>query len=126
MADALAASFWEGCAAGELRYQHCPSCHSAQFYPRPFCRRCGTAPEWAISQGRGAIYALTRVIRAPTPAFAVLTPYDILLVDLDEGFRMMAHGEPGLAIGERVKVGYGRHGERMLPRFEPLSRENPA
>lgn len=116
--DALARWFWQGCVEGELRYQRCGECGAAQFHPRSFCARCGAAPEWTVSQGLGTVYAVTRVARAPTPDFARLVPYDILLVDLDEGFRMMAHGAPGLAIGERVKIGFEQLGERALPRFE--------
>lgn len=118
--DALAERFWQGCAAGELRYQRCPGCGAAQFYPRPFCARCGATPAWAVSQGLGVVYAVTRVARAPTPDFAALAPYDILLVDIDEGFRMMAHGAAGLTIGERVRIGFERRGGRALPRFERL------
>lgn len=118
MADALATHFWQGCAAGELRYQRCPACGAAQFHPRPFCAKCGAAPQWAVSAGLGTVYAVTRVSRAPTPDFAALAPYDILLVDVDEGFRLMAHGAPGLAIGDRVRVGFRRQGDRALPRFE--------
>ncbi|HYM01524.1 MAG TPA: OB-fold domain-containing protein [Stellaceae bacterium] len=120
MSDAIAEAFWAGCAAGELRYQRCGACGSAQFYPRPFCRRCGGTPAWVVSGGRGTVYAVTRVTRAPTADFAALAPYDILLVDLDEGFRMMAHGAPGLAIGDRVSLGFRSHGARALPRFERL------
>lgn len=124
MAEPLAADFWQGCAQGELRYQRCGDCGAVQFPPRRFCRRCGGAPRRAASRGTGTVYAVTRVARAPTADFAALAPYDILLVDLDEGFRMMAHGTAGLAIGDRVRVAFHRLGERALPRFERL-REEP-
>jgi uncharacterized OB-fold protein len=78
-----------------------------------------------VSAGRGTVYGRTRVSRAPTPEFAALVPYDILLVDLDEGFRMMAHGAPGLAIGQRVGLGFRRHEGRALPSFEPLDGDPP-
>jgi uncharacterized OB-fold protein len=117
MSDPLAQFFWDGCAQGELRYQRCAGCGRAQFYPRPFCARCGGTPGWAVASGRGAIYAATRVSRAPTSDFAALVPYDIFLVDLDEGFRMMAHGVAGLSIGDRVRLSFRRHGERALPCF---------
>jgi uncharacterized protein len=123
MAEPLAAEFWQGCAAGELRYRRCASCGAAPFPPRPFCRRCGGATRWEVSRGQGTVYATTRVTRAPTPDFAALVPYDILLVDLDEGFRMMAHGAPGLGIGERVRVGFRRHGGRALPHVERSGEE---
>ncbi len=118
MAEPLAAEFWQGCAQGELRYRRCEGCGATQFPPRPFCTRCGGATRWAVSRGLGTVYAVTRVERAPTPDFAALAPYDILLVDLDEGFRMMAQGAPGLGIGERVRIAFHRQGERALPRFD--------
>ena len=125
MSGTLVEHFWRGCEAGELRYQRCSGCATAQFHARPFCARCGAAPGWAVSRGLGTVYAATRVTRAPTPDFAGRAPYDILLVDLDEGFRMMAHGTPGLGIGERVRVGFERVGARPLPRFERLDEGEP-
>ncbi|HVM78267.1 MAG TPA: OB-fold domain-containing protein [Stellaceae bacterium] len=118
MSDAAATYFWAGCAAGELRFQRCAACGRAQFYPRPFCASCGGEPCWEVSAGRGTVYSVTTVARAPTPEFAALAPYAIALVDLDEGFRMMTHAAPGLAIGSRVRIGFHRLGERMLPRAE--------
>ena len=123
--DRLAAHFWEGCAAGELRYQRCAACAAPQVFPGEFCRRCGTAQlEWRIARGSGTVYALTRVERAPADEFRALAPYAIVLVDLDEGYRMMAHGAPSLAIGDRVMVKFFEHQGRSLPRFEPLSGED--
>jgi uncharacterized OB-fold protein len=118
--DKLAAHFWDGCAAGELRYQRCGACSALQPYPRPFCVRCGAAgPAWLTALGKGTVYAVTRVERAPSDEFRTLAPYFIVLVDLDEGCRMMAHGAPGLAIGDGVRVCFFEHGGRFLPRFEP-------
>jgi uncharacterized OB-fold protein len=117
--DKLAAYFWNGCAAGELRYQRCSACAALQSYPRAYCLRCGAADlEWGIARGRGTVYALTRVERAPSDEFRALAPYLIVLVDLEEGYRMMAHGAPGLAIGDWVTVRFFEHGGRHLPRFE--------
>ena len=117
--DKLAAHFWNGCAAGELRYQRCGACSALQPYPRAYCLHCGAAgPDWLAGRGRGTVYAATRVERAPTDEFRALAPYVIVLVDLDEGYRMMAHGAPGLGIGERVRVHFFEHCGRHLPRFQ--------
>jgi uncharacterized OB-fold protein len=74
------------------------------------------------SAGRGAVFAATEVVRAPSPELRSSAPYTILLVDLDEGFRMMAHGDPGLAIGERVEAGFARFAGRLVPRFRRAAR----
>ena len=117
--DRLAAHFWQGCAAGAVRYQSCTACAALQSYPRARCLHCGAAAlEWRTAAGEGTVYALTRVERAPSDEFRALAPYVIVLVDLDEGCRMMAHGAPGLAIGDRVGVFFFEHGGRHLPRFE--------
>lgn len=119
--DRLAAQFWNGCAAGELRYQRCRACAAVLSYPRAFCPHCGaTDLEWRKSRGSGTVYALTRVERAPSDEFRALAPYVIVLVDLDEGYRMMAHGAPGLSIGARVQVTFFEHEGRHLPRFERI------
>jgi hypothetical protein len=117
--DKLAAHYWNGCAAAELRYQSCSACSAIQSYPRAYCRQCGAADlQWRAARGTGIVYALTRVERAPSDEFRALAPYVIVLVDLDEGCRMMAHGAPGLVIGARVRVHFFEHGGRHLPRFE--------
>ena len=67
--------------------------------------------------GRGTIYSMTEVVRAPTPAFSSLVPYVLALVDLDDGVRVMAHAEPDLRIGERVELGFREHEGFALPYF---------
>jgi len=116
--------YWDACAAGELRYQWCPVCLRAQFYPRVACVGCGGRElEWRRSKGRGVVYAVTVVHRAPSPAFKADIPYTIALVDLDEGFRMMGNVvgvEPStVAIGDLVRLVFERRGEVALPQFTP-------
>ncbi|MFO0996411.1 MAG: OB-fold domain-containing protein [Alphaproteobacteria bacterium] len=114
----VAIHFWDGCAAGELRYQCCGTCARAQFYPRPFCAKCGgTQLRWVVSSGFGTVYAATVVGRAPTPEFKAFAPYGLILVDLEEGFRMMAHGDAGLGVGERVCARFHEVGTYHLPIF---------
>ncbi|ALG73579.1 hypothetical protein VY88_22415 [Azospirillum thiophilum] len=99
--------YWEAAERGELAYRQCLECGKAQFPPGRVCRRCrGETLEWRISGGCGTVHSFTVVHRAPTPAFAA--PYAILLVDLEEGFRIMTnlrHGDAaGLAIGSPVRI----------------------
>jgi len=119
--------YWDGCLRGELLYQHCASCGRAQFYPRSACASCGgTALEWLRSEGRGTLHAVTVVYRPPSAAFKLDVPYAVALVDLDEGFRMMANvltADPErVAIGDRVAVTFERRGDIALPQFQPCAR----
>jgi len=47
-------------------------------------------------------------------------PYNILLVDASEGFRMMAHGDNDLAIGDKVTARYKQFAGRLVPYFEKV------
>ncbi|MGE0716365.1 MAG: Zn-ribbon domain-containing OB-fold protein [Alphaproteobacteria bacterium] len=119
--DDLARHFWDGCAVGELRHRRCDACGATQAFPQAFCPACGSADvSWRVSAGSGTVHAATVVTRAPTESFRALVPYAIVLVDLDDGPRMMAHGVPGLAVGDRVAVSFISHEGRHLPRFVPV------
>lgn len=118
-------AFWEGCAAGELRYQCCSRCGQVQLIPRSLCASCQhTGLDWKRSHGLGRILSHTTVFRAPTPAFGS-EPYVIALVDMDEGFRLMVNvkggAEPALAIGQAVRIGFVEVEGRPLPIAERVA-----
>jgi hypothetical protein len=88
---------------GELGFQRCQGCGEAVFYPRVICPACGSdALVWETSGGRGTVYSTTAVHRRSGE------PYNVVLVDLDEGFRMMSRVEgidvEGVAIDGPVVV----------------------
>jgi uncharacterized OB-fold protein len=71
---------------------------------------------------------MTTVYRAPTKALAKECPYTVVLVDLDEGVRMMGNivGSPpdAVAIGAVVEVVFDRlTPEIMLPKFRLVERQ---
>ena len=104
-----------------ILYESCTACGKVTYFRRGFCPRCGASPvDVLASGGIGTVYAATTVVRAPSPEWKAVAPYGIVLVDLDEGIRVMTHGSPGLAIGERVSIGWLRLGERLMPRAEPF------
>ncbi len=114
--------FWEGCAAHELRYQRCAQCGHVQAIPRALCAHChATSLAWQRASGRGRVLSVTTVRRAPTPAFA--TPYAIALLDMEEGFRLMANvrGTHELAIGAPVRIVFRDVDGGALPEAEALS-----
>ena len=126
--DPDARPYWAAAARGELAYQRCTSCDAAIFFPRAICPDCGAAePAWQVSAGAGTVYACSVVHRAP-PAYQDKAPYAVILVDLDEGFRMMSGlvdcDPAAVAIGDRVSVVFrpdiseGNEG-RPVPFFVP-------
>ena len=97
-AEAPAAAYRRHLHNGELGYQRCADCSAAVFYPRLLCPVCGSgALEWHVSAGRGAVYATTAVHSRDRD------PRNVVLVDLDEGFRMMSRVEDVPA--EEVEIG---------------------
>lgn len=105
-----------------IRYQACRRCGAVWYFRRTRCHRCDSAEiDVLASAGRATIAARTVVTRAPSVALRALAPYCIVLVDVDEGFRMMAHADPSLAIGDRARVGWHDFADRRLPRFEPMT-----
>jgi uncharacterized protein len=92
---------------GKLGYRRCAACSAAVFYPRTLCPICGSgALEWQESAGRGTVYAATAVQSRNRD------PRNVVLVDLDEGFRMMSRVEDVPAeeveIGTRVRFAVSR------------------
>lgn len=87
-------------------------------FRRAFCAACGAARLTdKRASGSGRVYATSLVCRAATEETRAHVPYAILLVDTAEGFRMMAHGDHDLAIGERVAARFLRFAGRLVPYF---------
>jgi uncharacterized OB-fold protein len=99
-------------------YQSCKACGGLQYFRRRFCAVCGSAElvEYRAS-GEGRVYATSLVCRAATPETRAHVPYNIVLVDTAEGFRMMAHGDNDLAIGDKVTARFERFAGRLVPHF---------
>ena len=101
-------------------YQTCADCGTAWYFRRDFCPACGGAHvAERQASGRGTVHAASLVTRAPSEDLRALAPYLIVLVDAEEGFRMMAHGDRSLKIGDPVTVRFVRFADRLLPYFDP-------
>ena len=96
--------FLAGLERSELRYQFDPATDRSVFYPREVAPsgRLGKL-EWRVSRGEGVIYSYTEVYRSKEI-------YNIVLVDLSEGFRVMStipDALPGsLFVGQAVQVAF--------------------
>lgn len=105
-----------------ISYQTCTSCGHVQYFHRAFCAACGAAdPREVRASGKGRVYATSLVCRAATPETRAHVPYNILLVDCAEGFRMMAHGDNELAIGDAVSASFKPFAGKLVPYFTKVS-----
>jgi uncharacterized OB-fold protein len=88
----LTEPFWESARRHVLVRQRCRPCGQSFFTPQIACPGCLSEDvEWTPSSGRGVVYSYTVCSRAPTPGFAV--PYVLAIVDLEDGWSMLANVE---------------------------------
>ena len=100
-------------------YQQCGKCKKVWYFSRVFCPGCGAGdPKSCTAAGEGSVYAMSMVHRTPSDALREYVPYLIVLIDADEGFRLMAHGDPALAIGDRVRARFIEFDGGLVPFFE--------
>jgi uncharacterized OB-fold protein len=90
---------------GNFLIQHCPGCQKHVYFPRELCPHCGAAPlDWVTPTGHGTVYAVTTVRRKAEAG----GDYNVSLIDLDEGVRLMSRVEDlplsEVRIGQRVKA----------------------
>ncbi|WP_431980620.1 bifunctional MaoC family dehydratase N-terminal/OB-fold nucleic acid binding domain-containing protein [Streptomyces qinglanensis] len=84
------AGFWAGVARHELLFQRCAECATPRFPWLPGCNACGSAAWEAVAaSGRGTVHSYVVMHHPPFPAFD--PPYAVVLVDLDEGVRIISN-----------------------------------
>ena len=117
------AHYWEGIAKRELLIQKCGDCGHLRHPPGPGCPKCRSL-EWGTvkASGKGTLYSHVTMHQPRLPGFDY--PLPVLLVELEEGVRIVANGidlpAGDLAIGMpleldfvEVEPGY------LLPGFRP-------
>jgi uncharacterized OB-fold protein len=88
--------------------------------------QCGsTALRWDEASGQGVIYSYTIIRQNKSPEFVNDTPYNVAIVQLQEGPRMLSdivEIDPGeLRVDLPVTVVFERVTDMItLPRFRPL------
>jgi uncharacterized protein len=84
----------------ELAYQVTED-GKAVFYPRVAAPMTGAALTWRVSKGLGTVYSTTVIYNRNE------APFNVALIDMDEGFRLMSRVEDidpvSVKIGMRVK-----------------------
>lgn len=83
---------WSGLEEDELRFQRCAECSHAWLPPREQCPRCLEASwTWEVASGRGRVISWVVYHRAFHEAFADRLPYNVALIELDEGPRLLSN-----------------------------------
>ena len=121
--------FWEGTKRHELWLQRCRDCGNFYFYPRSICPHCFSSnTEWIRASGQGKIYSFTVSYKVGSRAFEHDAPYNIAIVELEEGVRMMTNivecRPEELRIDMPVEVVFDDVTPQItLPKFRPTSQK---
>ena len=118
--------FWTNLREHKLTAQRCKSCDKFfSFPPQGSCPHC-LSPEydWVTLSGKGKVYSFVTYHRAWHPAYQEKVPYNVSLIDLQEGPRLISnvvgckHDE--VKIGMPVEIVFEDREEYTLPQFRPL------
>lgn len=117
-------TYWDGARSHEFLLRKCRACGKFHFYPRDFCPSCFSFDvEWVKASGRGCVYSVT-ICHRPAHHFEKDVPYNLVIVELEEGPRMMTNivdcANEDIAIGMPVEVFFDDvTPEVTLPKFRP-------
>ncbi|MCA8929647.1 MAG: Zn-ribbon domain-containing OB-fold protein [Alphaproteobacteria bacterium] len=124
--DPDSAPYWEGAKAGKLMIQRCKATGQAFLYSRQLVPGVVESEvEWIEASGKGTIYSFTVARRPAGQAFADVTPYVIVSVELEEGARVMSNlvtDDPdSVAIGQPVEVVFDAVTDDLtIPKFKRI------
>ena len=121
------APFWEAAHRHQLVAQRCIDCGAFRFPAREVCSRClSRRAEWQRVSGRGRVFSVAVMHQANHPWFAARAPYAVVVVELEEGARILSSlvdREPGaIEIGMPVEVTFDDVSPDIsLPVFRPAA-----
>ncbi len=120
------APYWEAAQKGELRMQKCLDCGHVRFPPAILCARClSERVEWVKLSGRGKVFTWIVIHQSQHPAFNTDTPYNVAIIELDEGPRLHTNivgcKNDDIHIGMPVEAVFDRvNDEVTLVKFRPV------
>lgn len=120
---ALTEPYWSGLAAGELRLLRCGDCDNAFLPAREECPRClSDNVSWRASAGRARLISWVVYHSAVHPSFADRLPYNVAIVELDEGARLITNinaSEDELSIEMPLTLSIEQESGVSIARFSP-------
>ena len=119
--DEASQPFFDAAAEGKLLLKHCGECSRYLAPQAEFCDKClSEAVTWKEASGRGMIYSFIINHQTGHPGFAALVPYNIIVVELEEGPRLNSNylgPNDELTVGRAIRVAFERAGEVIVPKW---------
>lgn len=123
--DEVNAPYWNSLKRGVLSFQRCQACGHAWLPARSECPAClASAPAWEVASGGARLISWVVYHVAFHKAWESRLPYNVAIVELDEGPRLMSNvvGVPDarqLHIEQRLTLQIEDEGGTAVPRFAP-------
>jgi len=123
--DDYSQPFFEGAKNGVLVIRHCNTCDTFLAPASKVCTEClGEDVEWRAVSGRGTLHTFGVMHQRYHPGFDAEIPYNIGVVQLDEGPRLQSNivgcANDKLRVGMALVATFERAGEDVfLPKFTP-------
>lgn len=127
--DPVNRPFWEATRRGELCLQQCQKCLHIRYPINAVCPRClAEEAQWVALSGKGEVYSSIVFHQVYHKAFEKDVPYNVALIQLVEGPRMISNvvGVPPheVKVGDRVEVTFEPvTAEVTIPRFRRVAVE---
>ena len=119
--------FWDGCRRGQLLVQCCRHCGRLRYPASVVCPDCLSADtEWQAVSGRGKVFSFVVFHRAYHPAWEGKVPYNVALIELDEGQIILSNvigiDNAKLMVGLAVEAAFEVLDEALsIPVFAPAA-----
>lgn len=126
--NALNGPYWDALSKGVLSYQKCSACDHAWLPARGECPNClGDAWQWTQAAGGAKLVSWVVYHTAFHAAFKERLPYNVAVVELDEGPRLISNvvgiaDQESLKIEQRLRLVVENEGSTAVPRFAPADK----
>lgn len=117
--------FWDAARRHELVVQRCTGCGTHRFPARDICSRClSRDAAWTPVSGRGSVFSWAIMHQVYHPGFAAEVPYAVVVIELDEGARLVSNlvdcAPADIRAGMPVEVVFDDVAPDVsLPKFRP-------
>ena len=107
--DERSKPFWDAAKHHLIQLPQCKTCENIRTQFEDFCPKCGSELFiWKTLSGNGTIWSHCVFHQKYFPEFAKDLPYGVIMVELDEGPRLISNivnqGQAQLKVGLRVKA----------------------
>lgn len=126
--EELNAPFWQAAKRGELAMQRCDDCGHVRYPIAHVCPKClSERYRWKTLSGRGTVYSSIVFHQVYNQAFAQDVPYNVSLIQLEEGPRMISNvvgiAPADVEVGDEVEAVFDAvTSEVSIPRFRRRAR----